>query len=538
MRKSIYFHIFILAVAAVVFLALDSSIRKAAPPSSEVFQLGLILFALLNVYLWLPGNVFTSLIWSLSFGSFAWLNLALAGYILQPGVEIESHLVHALIQTNIYEASEYLPYWQGLLCLLLILSIHILVFLSVRRKKSISGYPPALLLVSLFGYGLAFGTQKPLPITFIQDSVAEYHHEFANFRRLREKRISQKTKVAALKKESGEVYLVLIGESLNKNHMSLYGYFRETTPKLSAMEKQGQLFVHRRSYSVHTHSQPVLKQALTAANQYNNSNFWESPSLIETLNAAGIYTAWISNQTAYGPWDNLITILAEESDFEVRTNNFIGKRLPINFDGELLPLIENRLKNVANNAVIFVHLLGNHADYCSRFPPNFTFFESLDPMIDCYDNSVRYNDHVVSAIFELAGKYPQIKAAIYLADHSEDVLGRLGHDAGKFTPVMTEIPLVFQFSDDYILSNLDKINHLQRNISRPFVNDFLFDTVLGMVGVNSIVHTPKGDLFSAQYSGENLQTTGRTLSRVEEKYIEQARQLLNRNNRGPRQTLQ
>lgn len=61
--------------------------------------------------------------------------------------------------------------------------------------------------------------------------------------------------------------VLVIGESTNRDHMSLYGYPRSTTPKLDAMRQELSVFkqvVAPRPYTIE-----VLQQALTLADQEN-----------------------------------------------------------------------------------------------------------------------------------------------------------------------------------------------------------------------------------------------------------------------------
>ena len=52
------------------------------------------------------------------------------------------------------------------------------------------------------------------------------------FRAELEKRKLEGLSFSATKEAGKELYVVVIGESLNENHMSLYGYHRNTTPLL------------------------------------------------------------------------------------------------------------------------------------------------------------------------------------------------------------------------------------------------------------------------------------------------------------------
>src|SRR5690606_38893701 len=203
---------------------------------------------------------------------------------------------------------------------------------------------------------------------------------------------------------------------LNKNHMSLYGYHRTTTPELDALYNQKQILRFDNIYSNHTHTMPVLSLALTEAAQDNQKNYYESISIIEILNSANFETFWLTNQYLLGAWDNLVSAVAAESDKIYSINSSIGRSTRTQrHDGDLLPIFERVIaqKNKKNRA-IFVHLMGNHGSYCLRYPDTFKKFtgelsdaelgkqinKKHSNSINCYDNSVLYNDFMVSSLIK------------------------------------------------------------------------------------------------------------------------------------------
>lgn len=472
----------------------------------------------------LPRNVPGASSLALVFTALLCLAVGIIVYLSTPGTTIGKDLVHAIIQTNPSEAWEFFDPLTAVLLSIVFFTLLWGLYRLYRHALPRSSTLPVLALASL---GLVLtGVQAPYAWQFTQEAINEYHHEFAEYRRLRALR-DVNEQVQAFKHENNEAYIVVIGESLNKHHMSLYGYKRQTTPELEKLHQQGKILVHPYAVSSHTLSQPVLKHALSSANQYNQKAFWNASSIIDAFNVAGFHTAWISNQTAYGPWDNLITILAEESDYELRTNKYIGKRVQSqNHDEVLVPYIREQLEqNATGNSVIFVHLIGSHAHYCKRYPESFELFSGSDDQnYDCYDNSVRYNDAVLANIFKLANDYGHIKGILYLADHGEDVLYRRRHDVSRYSDYMTEIPLMFQASNGYQALYPEKMQNLQSNMTKQvFVNDFLYDTALGMTNVEANLKTVEGDMFSEQYDSSRMTTTnGRPLPSRQSDYLSAA----------------
>ena len=141
----------------------------------------------------------------------------------------------------------------------------------------------------------------------------------------------------------------------------------------------------------------------------------------------------------------MVSVLASEADHLVGINRTVGEHVVTQkYDGALIKEVEKVLNSQSEmNRVIFVHLIGNHFDYCSRYPDlEYTVYKGdlnkgqfgsladkieLHRNINCYDNSVVYNDFVMSKILESLKKHKSVSGLIYLSDHGEDVIGRKGH---------------------------------------------------------------------------------------------------------------
>ena len=116
-----------------------------------------------------------------------------------------------------------------------------------------------------------------------------------------------------------------------------------------------------------------------------------------------------------------------------------------------------------------------------------------------YDNSVLYNDFIVSNIVDILKKQGGVNALIYLSDHGEDVMRKLGHNPSTFTFDMTQIPLILYFSKEYQEKYQEKINSLNSNKNLLFSNDLLYDTVLGIADIKTDNYEERFDLSSKNY---------------------------------------
>jgi glucan phosphoethanolaminetransferase (alkaline phosphatase superfamily) len=407
---------------------------------------------------------------------------------------------------------------KWLMLYVLIISV-ITASLFWRRRTPAMRVDTTLLAFGTITFlGLASMSVKAMRVPeFVNHAAHTYRQQLITFRQMQKKRRNGQIAVKASKQHSGETYVVIIGESLNRRHMGLYGYFRNTTPKLDNLTRDGHLIVYDNVYSNYVNTMPALSYALTQASQYNHKNYYDAESIIDVARAAHFKSFWLSNQNLLGVWDNAVSVLAHSADTLVGINHSIGKTTRTqNFDGGLLRYVKRALDtDTHGNNIIFVHLMGSHFSYCKRFPKKYDIFhktpttammgsivhddKKLERRVNCYDNSVAYNDFVVSRIISLLRAHGGVSALTYFSDHADDVMGQLFHNASKFNFDMTAIPLMFWTSPGYAQRYPDKVKALRAHKNRLFTNDLVFNTVLGLAGIDT--HYDKhGDLTSASYN--------------------------------------
>jgi len=442
-------------------------------------------------------------------------------YGLNSGTQISKDILYTVFQTHFNESVDYLVDFVALKWgLFFIISIFLLGFLLLKQQRKeivrLDGALLGFIMVIFVSVSLANSSALPLP-QFVLNNFTIYQHELNLFRATQAQRKTSNIHFYAEKTATGETYLVVIGESLNKQHMGLYGYFRPTTPQLSRLHAEKELLVFHNVYSNHTHTNPVLSLALTEANQVNKKSFYESLSIVNILNQANIETHWVTNQSLKGIYDNMVSILATEADHLVGINHAIGAQWGIQqHDGDLVDNVEKILaQSTDKNRVIFVHLAGNHVNYCNKYPEKeYSLYrgvlkqsefgqlaqvKGLGDNINCYDNSVLYNDTVVSALLKVLQQQHGPTGFIYLPDHSEDVTAYRGHESSLFTHAMTHIPMLAWFSNEYQIQYANKYSIFKSQLNTLFSNDLLFDTLLGLIDVKTDKYQAVFDLSSLNY---------------------------------------
>lgn len=401
----------------------------------------------------------------------------------------------AIAQTNIQEAIEYAK--DNFSCktiFLIILTNASVFFVAIKNTQKILWNKYNLFLVLFCITACLVGVYKYRDniITDIPKQASKTLAQYKNFSKERTDRKDNMSKLLLSHKPEAGVYVLVIGESQNRAHMQAYNYHRATTPWLDSMKNDKNMLLFTKVYSCHTHTVPTLLYALTAKNQYNNIAVKNAVSVLEVAEAAGFETVWLSNQVKYSAWDTPVTSIASEANQQKWINSTLGESTNTDyFDGKLIEELE-KIK-ITDKMLIVMHLMGNHGSYEQRYPKAFEKYDGKNT-IDKYDNSIIYNDYVMSQVYKRARKIPNFKGLVYCSDHADAIDKNLSHDAAQFDFDMTHIPLYIYLSDSYIQNNSAKYKSLEKQKNKLFTNDLLFNLMLGVLGINlNNIYEPNND---------------------------------------------
>lgn len=293
--------------------------------------------------------------------------------------------------------------------------------------------------------------------------------------------------------------VVIIGESFSKSHSSLYGYEKETNPKLNELSDKG-LYVYNNIVSPSTNTIPCFQAMMsTYRHEYEDSIQWyECLSLPEVVKVAGYNTCWVSNQSKVGFFDSVAGAYADLCD----ESYFVGDKFAgldrKSYDGEIITLLKPLLKN--NDQMYncyFIHLMGSHSSFKSRYPQSFSKFTENDYMhykehqrdnLAAYDNSILYNDSVV---YEIMSLFKDKEAVVlYFSDHAIDVYESsddyISH-AKIDNPVSVEagkrIPFMIYTSSLYRQNFDGMIERIERVVDKPYCTEDLIYTIMDIMAI-------------------------------------------------------
>jgi len=292
--------------------------------------------------------------------------------------------------------------------------------------------------------------------------------------------------VSELRIKKPKTFVVIIGEALSRYHMQLYGYQRETNPRLNAIKDD--LYIFRDAVSPATATVEVMKYILTLAEHQHPEYFLQKRSIVNLFNDAGYDTVWVGNQGFKGNKYNISHgVIAREcaKSYEIAYKNDQAAVDALSMTLRIRPEMDR---------VVFLHLRGSHTKYTERYTEDFDYFdhrriplpygdnlsEDDKTIIDEYDNSVRYNDYIVSSIIDIVKARSEYSWVLYFPDHGEEVFeyrDLFGHQIRNFSRYMCEIPFMLWVSDKYKAANSDIFKNLQLYCNRPFSTENVIHSI-------------------------------------------------------------
>ena len=325
----------------------------------------------------------------------------------------------------------------------------------------------------------------------------------------------------------------IIGESLQRNFMSLYSYYLPTTPNLQALEQSGNLIAFSDVVSPGAKTNDVLKYVLNFGNyESEKQRPWSANlDIVNLARLANYETFWISNQERYGQWAVASGASAQMTDHSDFTNQIPVYKYAYSLDEVMLPSIKNfksgakrsplARKDESSAAEVngtqkkdkffILHLMGSHPSYEFRYPKSFAKFSAADisrePLdegqkkeLAHYLNTVAYNDFIVSEIYKIFADDNTL--IVYFSDHAQSLYqyrGKLIH--GGINRFTLEIPLIFMASDKFKEQNADLWARIAAAKNRPFLNDDLIHAIAEILEMTELPeYDPARSVINADFN--------------------------------------
>ena len=351
-------------------------------------------------------------------------------------------------------------------------------------------------LVAVLPYYAEFFACELLPAARIIGATSLAVENAIAYHRLADS-IDTKIDLTENKSEIKNIVFIL-GESTNRNHMHLYGYYLPNTPYLDTLQAKGEIVAYSDVISPHSTTVEVLSELFTFCDYESDKPWYEYHNLIDVMNAAGYKTHWLSNQESSGMWGNVAQLYANRSSMHRFTRLRDSLEDSGILDEELFPLLDEALAEASSDKNFYVlHLMGGHGLYYNRYPYSFHKFKAEDiklqigerfrDIVAQYDNAIYYNDYVVS---EIINRFRDKEAlVIYVPDHGEAVYDEGGSIAGHLEENpdrhMIEIPVIFWASKKFRDKYAEKWEAIEEAADRPYRTDDLIHTIMELADVQT-----------------------------------------------------
>jgi len=295
------------------------------------------------------------------------------------------------------------------------------------------------------------------------------------------------------------VVVLVLGEAARAENFSLLGYGRPTNPELSAIPGLVSFSNVWSCATATAESVPCMFSRLGRAG-FSRSRALAEENLLDVLQRTGVAVTWRENNSDCG------SVCAR-----VPTEDFRGRKVEGLCDGAdchdeiLLEGLDRLVGAAGGDRIIVLHLLGSHGpSYYRRYPPAFRRFLpecaqndvqhcSREAIVNAYDNSLVYSDHVVARVIGILQRHQSgiEPTLLYISDHGES-LGESGiylhtlpyalaPDVQKHVPLLLWAPAL----------NAACVAHRR---DRPASHDNLFHTLLGLFGVSTRDYREDTDL--------------------------------------------
>lgn len=359
------------------------------------------------------------------------LSVLIPDAILTKGL-LKPSLLDVLLATDISETIQFHMSIPTTHLIIMVCSVFLFVFTiiyafnyeqkKIRRKLILITLTPLLLITSSC-YFMIFGG-------LVSDIIKEY--KSLQVDNLPASSWLIKNKIIP----KYNTYVVVIGESMRKDFMSLYGFSLDTTPFIDSIPKR---YI---SNYITTAINTTLAVPRILSKTSDNGSVYEQDNIVELANMAGLNTFWISSQGYSGQYNIASSRISSYAKFK-----YFNKA----DDLGLLPVIKEKIK-LKERKVIFVHIVGSHEYPCDRlFDYPIKYKTKSGRVVNCYLSTYNKTDDFIKDIYTYLEDSGESFSMVYFSDHGLNMIKdgngyKVRRDASKKQSY--QVPFFVASSDD------------------------------------------------------------------------------------------
>lgn len=371
-------------------------------------------------------------------------------------------MISAFLETNFQEAKEFT---QSLPLYAYMLSIAILFFagyiLYLGKKKRYLYNKKSILITSLMAVAaIVLTIERPIR-KWDKKKGFEFRHSHTLIFSFYDSLYKDITAYYELRKNIGinvdllpswkiesvtphyQNYVLVIGESVRRDYMSLYGFPVENSNFLKTVK--GTVLDGFTSTAANT-TNALLRMFI----QMKGVDFVYENNIISLAKRAGFETFWISNQGLVGEWDTPMASLSSLADHRkfMKLGHYESKLV---YDsGLLIPFKEFLAFPVTQPRLFILHLVGSHPLFEQRLetPLHYNYYNTN---LSSYIQTIEQTDKLLEQIYQTLQAQNHPFSLLYFSDHGLETKDRnspkasLAHGISKAS---FRVPFVIINSND------------------------------------------------------------------------------------------
>ncbi len=313
---------------------------------------------------------------------------------------------------------------------------------------------------------------------------------------------------AVRQKQQPKLMVLVVGETARADSFALNGYAKNTNPELA--KQQVINFSQVSSCGTATAvSVPCMFSGMPRQD-YDEQLASHREGLLDIAQRAGYHVTWIDNNSGCkGTCDRVEQYKIPQALKQKWCAT--GEC----YDEILVDALKGYLNTIAADdqtpRLIVLHQMGSHGPaYYKRAMPEYQKFQptcatnaiqgcSPQALINTYDNSIVYTDHVLSQVIDTLKTTRNYQTGFwYLSDHGESTgeSGMYLHGAPyAIAPSQqTHVPMMMWFSERWMQANTAHVNCLAGQKNQPLSQDNLFPSLLSLLDIKTAVIQPKFDM--------------------------------------------
>ena len=379
---------------------------------------------------------------------------------------------------------------------------------TIGKKLKYAAIALAVAGISLFFIPLPFPLgQNTLNQLFISGQfVWETHQEIETM----ETMIDQINITKTPTKADAPVVVLVIGESFNKYHSSLYGYMLPTQPRLTAERDSGQLIVYTHAMTPTNGTAYAMRYLFSQKGCGENVDSTDCVLMPAVFRKAHYQVAYFDNQytrSSGGALDYscgyfLNPEYINDQCFDYRNDQ------TMDYDADFVKHYSETFLRQPRSLNI-IHLMGQHFDAAKRYPEAFDKFHAEDihrPDLDegertqvaQYDNATLYNDYTLAGIIDVFRDVDAV--VIYLSDHGEQIYDDAEHVYGRMFGSLQskatlknvyQVPFMVWCSNTYQTKHPDDFQRLSEARDKVVCTADLPYLLYDLAGIDFNYHHPE-----------------------------------------------